>query len=310
MEEKKCLSISFPKELCFLLKQKPDYVYGIANESHKYYHHSRIPKKRGGFRDLYEPLPELKAMQIWILRNILEPMEVSAYAKAYRKGFSVRDNARFHRGQKMVLSLDIEGFFDHIRRFRVYRVFQAAGYSKAVAMLLAGLCCRNGCLPQGAPTSAALSNLVMKEFDAAVGDFCRERKIHYTRYADDMTFSGDFDEAEVIRFVKQECGKLSLTLNREKTRVRRQGQQQEVTGVVVNQKLQLPEKERKKIRQEIYYIKKYGLNNHLLFIGENRKEKEKYVCRLLGRISYALFINPKDEEMKEYKAYAKELLNS
>ena len=336
-EKEKCPQIGRPGELCSLLGHKAEYVYGIANETHKYYQHSRIPKKRGGFRELYEPLPELKKMQTWILHHILDLLEPSPYAKAYRKGYSVKDNAKFHRRQKKVLSLDIEGFFDHIRRYPVFRVFLDAGYKKDVAMLLAALCCRNGCLPQGAPTSAALSNLVMLGFDAKVGAFCRERGIRYTRYADDMTFSGDFEETEVIRFVKEECGKLSMKLNREKTRVRKQGQQQEVTGIVVNEKTQLPESERKKIRQEMYYIRKYGLESHLRHLREglasgknhmqeasgNGKErrlrdtgtsrdlsKERYLSRLLGRISYALFINPRDEAMREYKAIVTEMIKA
>ncbi len=130
----------------------------------------------------------------------------------------------------------------------------------------------------------------------------------------------------MIHFVTAECGKLPTKLNREKTRVRKQGQQQEVTGIVVNEKTQLPESERKKIRQEIYYIRRYGLESHLQHRLATGKEshlqeapgngkksrlrdtgasqdlnKERYLSRLLGRISYALFINPGDEAMRKYK---------
>ena len=79
----------------------------------------------------------------------------------------------------------------------------AVGYSESVAMMLTNLCCLEGSLPQGAPTSAALSNILMKDFDYKIGAFCKMYKIRFTRYADDMTFSGDFDEVKVISFVRK-----------------------------------------------------------------------------------------------------------
>lgn len=91
---------------------------------------------------------------------------------------------------------------------------------------------------------------------------------------------------------------MGLKLNKTKTRVRKQGQQQEVTGIVVNYKTQVPKTVRKEIRKNMYYIQKYGLESHLNYIGTERKN---YIGHLMGQISYALFINPKDREMKRYK---------
>lgn len=286
------------EHLCALLGYLPIYVYAAANSPERFYRQFSIPKKNGGIRIISEPLPNLKEIQKWILENILYNLKVSAYAKAYIPGKSIKDNVRFHRRQKKVLSLDIKSFYDCLTNWMVFQLFMENGYNESVAMMLTGLCCLNGSLPQGAPTSAALSNLLMKKFDEIVGKYCKEKEIRYTRYADDMTFSGDFDEVQVIRFIRKNLKSMGLKLNKNKTRVRKQGQQQEVTGIVVNYKTQVPKTVRKEIRKNMYYIQKYGLESHLNYIGTERKN---YIGHLMGQISYALFINPKDREMKRYK---------
>ena len=120
-----------------------------------------------------------------------------------------------------------------------------------------------------------------------------------------MTFSGDFNELKIISFVKKNLRELQLSINEEKTRVRKQGQQQEVTGVVVNYKPQLAKSIRKDIRKNMFYINKYGLQSHLKYIQE---ERNNYLEHLFGIINYALFINPCDKEMKGYKNDIKELM--
>ena len=124
-------------------------------------------------------------------------------------------------------------------------------------------------------------------------------------FTDDMTFSGDFDEVKVISFVRKSLKDLQLTINDAKTRVRKQGQQQEVTGIVVNYKPQLAKSVRKGIRKDVYYINKYGLQSHLKYVQE---ERSNYLEHLFGLINYALFINPNDEEMKRYKIDIKYLM--
>ncbi len=291
--------------LCAILGYLPEYVYAASNNPAKFYRCYTIPKKNGGKRTISEPLPNLKDIQRWILDQILYQFDVSPYAKAYIKGKSIKDNVRFHRRQKKVLSLDIKDFYTNLTDWMVYQLFIKAGYHTDVSMMLTSLCCLDSSLPQGAPTSAALSNILMKEFDYEVGAFCQNSKIRFTRYADDMTFSGDFDEMVVISFVRNSLKKLHLNLNTEKTRVRKQGQQQEVTGIVVNYKPQLSKHVRKDIRQSMYYIKKYGLQSHLDYIQE---ERNNYLQHLLGIITYALFINPHDQELRKYKQYLLQLI--
>lgn len=301
------LPIIYTQEhLCGLLGYSMSYVYAASNAPEHFYRKFQIPKKAGGVRQITEPLPSLKEIQRWVLDNVLDKLEVSPYAKAYIKGKSIKDNVRFHRNQKMVLSLDIKDFFGNLSANMVYEKFLDVGYHKDIAMMLTSLCCLKGSLPQGAPTSALLSNILMKPFDDAVARYTTENKIRYTRYADDMTFSGDFDVLELLRYVRRELKRLGLSLNNDKTRLRKQGQRQEVTGIVVNCRPQLSKNLRKKIRQEIYYIQRYGLNSHLEFIGEKR---QNYLQHLQGVIGYALFINPKDKEMEEYSQTIKRLMN-
>lgn len=259
-------------------------------------------KKKGTnkLRHLKEPLPSLKEIQIWILENILYQVPTSKFAKAYVPKRDILDNVRFHKNKIKVVNLDVENFFPSIKRPSIEKIFSELGYSSNVSNLLSKLCCCDEILPQGAPTSPYLSNLYLREFDQAVSRYCITNEIRYTRYADDLTFSGDFNENDVIKLVSNELSKLGLNLNQNKIKILGQNDRQVVTGIVVNKVLQVPKFERKKIRQEIYYLKKYGLNDHLT---ETKNRKSNYIKHLLGKINYALFINPSDKELQEYKDY-------
>lgn len=298
--DKKIPIIYNHEHLSKLVGYKLNYLYGVVKKPKAYYRTYKIPKKNGGFREISEPLPGLKSIQKWILDEILTPLPVSKFAKAYVKKKSIKDNARFHINKKMVMTLDIKDYFGSIHPKVVYNFFIELGYNKSVSILLAGLCTLNGSLPQGAPTSAALSNLCTIKLDNEISEFTIARKIMYTRYADDMTFSGDFNVNEICKFVSHTASKYGFKLNKDKTRVRYRWQQQEVTGIVVNEKLQLSKKKRKEIRQSVYYIKKYGLEDHLKQIGENR---QNYIAHIIGLIEFGVFINPKDNELLEYRTF-------
>lgn len=283
--------------LCRLVGYNEKYVYAVSNSPKSFYRTFYIEKKNGKLREINEPLPSLKEIQNWILKEILYLVKVSPYAKAYINGKSVKDNARFHRKQKKVLTIDIKDFFPSITFKRVLNVFKNIGYRKNVAVMLANLCCLDGKLPQGAPTSPILSNIVASSLDYKIVKYIETEKIRYTRYADDLTFSGDFNEGELIKNIERIANREGFKINEQKTRVRRRNQRQEVTGVVVNEKMQICRKIRHKIRSEVYYINKYGLDSHLEY---TQNDKKNYLYYLIGLTSYALFINPKDEKLKEY----------
>ena len=145
----------------------------------------------------------------------------------------------------------------------------------------------------------------MREFDNTVGQWCLKNGIAYTRYCDDMTFSGDFDPKPVILLVKSELKKLGLFLNDRKTVVVRKGQKHTVTGIVVNEKESVPSEYKSKIRQEMYYCMKYGVKSHLAKCSFD-KSAEDYVSALLGRINYVLSVEPQNKQMQDYKAWLKD----
>jgi RNA-directed DNA polymerase len=279
----------------------------ISNSQHKFYRNFTINKKSGGKRTISEPLPTLKEIQYWILVELLSNCKVSSYTKSYVKDISIKDNARFHINKPIILSLDIKDFFSSLRYLSVYNLFMKMGYSSQVSTLLGNLCCLDGGLPQGAPTSPYLSNLLMRKVDYRIAGFIKKRGIFYTRYADDMTFSGDFSPGMVIRFVQKVLKDEGLFLNQKKIRVRKAHQQQEVTGVVVNEKIQAPRSVRRKLRQEIYYIEKYGLGSHLNKTGNLHAN---YIYHLLGIANFILFLNPKDKAVLSYKDLLIEYITS
>lgn len=289
-----------------LVGVKVEYLYLMANASRSFYRNFRIPKSNGKMRQISAPLPLLKDVQRFILTEILCRMPCHPCAKAYIKKHTLKDNAKFHRNQKILLKIDIQDYFPSLRTERVYFFFYNLGYTKALSGLFANLCTLSGGLPQGAPTSPYLSNLLTIQLDQQLFEYCRDNgTLRYTRYADDISISGCFEPREVILNAYDIIEQNGLRPNKEKTHVIGQHMQQNVTGIVVNKKLQVSKAYRKRIRADIYYIRKYGVDEHLERIATNANEcdKELYLQQLLGRVAYCLQINPKDKEMREYKEY-------
>ena len=278
-------------------------LYAVSNNISKHYRKTKLPKKSGGYRNLSVPDEILKAIQKQIADVLLIHMPVSRYAKAYRFGSSTLRNAKHHVGKQVVLKLDIFHFFDSIRYSTVKdKAFPAEIYAEPLRILLTMLCYHKDALPQGAPSSPAITNIILYELDEQIGQWCRERGIAYTRYCDDMTFSGDFEAVEVIRFVRLELKNLSFLLNEQKTRIQRPGQQQTVTGIVVNEKMSIPADFRRKLRQELYYCRKFGIQEHLQKIGLEIPEVT-YRMQLLGKINYVLQAHPDDRDMLEARKW-------
>ena len=287
---------SIEKDLGFSAKT----LYGLSNNLEKHYHNVYVPKRDGSRRKLSVPDLILKKVQRSIADNILSHYPISSYAQAYKPGSSIQHNAQPHIGKKKLLKLDIEGFFDHIHYSQVKDiVFYEENFSEPIRILLTMLCYYKESLPQGAPTSPAITNIIMYDFDETVGAFCNGRNIAYTRYCDDMTFSGDFSEKEIIDFVKIELSKLGLHLKNRKTAVIPATKRQCVTGIVVNEKINITREYKNKIRQDMYYIKKFGLDGHLNKMGIS--DKAQYLLSLRGKISFVLQTIPNDIEFMEYK---------
>ena len=281
-------------------------LYGLSNNLEKHYHSVYISKSDGDRRKLSVPDLILKNVQRSIADNILAYYPISKYATAYKLGASVQRNAVPHVNKKKILKLDIEKFFDSILYSRVKdMVFREEKFSEPIRILLTMLCYFKESLPQGAPTSPAITNIIMYDFDEKVGEYCTEKGIAYTRYCDDMTFSGDFDEKEIIALVKKELKGLGLFLKDGKTKVVTSEKRQTVTGIVVNEKINLTKEYKKKIRQEMYYIKKFGLENHA--INQGITDSFGYLSSLRGRIAFVLQTCPWDSEFIRYKKFLQKI---
>ncbi|WP_242836512.1 reverse transcriptase family protein [Ruminococcus flavefaciens] len=150
----------------------------------------------------------------------LYQLEVSDFSTAYCKGKSLLDNVSPHIGKECVLKIDISHFFDSINDDMVYLVMKCLGLSIPATTLLTHLCTYKARLPQGAPNSSYIANLVMKQFDEKLGHLCCAHNITYTRYCDDMTFSGnkaDIRSANVVGKVRRMLYRMGFKLNDKKT---------------------------------------------------------------------------------------------
>lgn len=291
--------------LSALVGYRTTYLKRAAKFTSYYYRTFSIKKSNGKLRTLVEPLPSLKEIQSWILENILSGVPVSKFAKAYVKNRSLIENVKYHRSKEGVLTMDILAFYDSVRFDDIELIFRGMGYSPVMSNLLSKLTTYNECLPQGAPTSPYLSNLLLRNFDQVISQYCMDNNIRYTRYADDLTFSGEISSLRMREIVENELNKLGLKLNPDKTKLRNSSQRQIVTGLIVNEKIQIPKFERNFIRNEVHYLTKFGLVDHL---RKTKNKRENYLLHLLGKINFALHINPQDERMKSYKIKIQHLM--
>jgi RNA-directed DNA polymerase len=254
-----------------------------------------IPKRGPGYRQIAEPVSSLRQIQEWILVHILNQCAPHDAATAFFRGRSIKQNARPHLAQPMVLSLDVKDFFPSVGAAHVEGVFRRLGYSKGVAHALMGLTVLGNGLPQGAPTSPALSNLVMIGVDERLSQYALASGVSYSRYADDMTFSGQFSPGHIIALVRRVLSEHGFSLNEAKTRLMLPHERQEVTGVVINRRLQAPRRLRRAIRQEVHYIERFGPEEH-----ERRRPsvRENRLDHLRGLVEFVLFLNPDDRDAR------------
>ena len=239
------------------------------------YRRFTVPKRHGGSRSIEAPSDKLKALQRRVLWRMLEPLALRPCATAFVRGRSIVDNARPHVGQGVVINLDLADFFGSISVERVQQVFGAHGWDAEAAAILARICTSDGRLPQGAPTSPALSNLVCRRLDARLSALAAKARGQYTRYADDLTFSfaafghnrrrspprpraaGDHvrhrrpagPSRSLINKIGQIIVDEGFRIQRKKRiRVQRAHQRQTATGLVVNQRLNAPRATRRLVR--------------------------------------------------------------
>jgi retron-type reverse transcriptase len=274
----------------------------------------QIPKKSGGSREIWAPQPKLAAAQAWILENILAKVPVGPVAHGFVAGRSTVTNAAPHVKRAIVVNVDLKDFFPTITFPRVKGIFESLGYSPAVATVFALLCTEaprreveysgrryfvatgGRALPQGACTSPALSNLSAWTLDRRLAGVAAKLGWTYTRYADDLTFSGDTLVAKgeknpksvawLLARTRHVCEAEGFEVNEKKVRVQRRNTAQTVTGIVVNEKTSTSRAERRKLRAILHHARFEGLEK------QNRIGHANYVAWLRGHVAYVLMVNP------------------
>lgn len=221
------------------------------------YRSFKIPKRSGGERAILAPEPELKALQGTILHRLLGRLKAHPLATGFEKNHSIVTNAACHVNRDIVVKLDIKDFFTTTSAARVLAFFAGVGWDDETAALLTRLCTHNGGLPQGAPTSPRLSNLINRYMDIRLAGLAKSLSLRYTRYADDITVSGD--DASKLRFFVLTAEEIiqaaGYELHPDKLQFRRRHHQQRVTGLVVNRKVGLPRKTRRWLRAVEHRLK-------------------------------------------------------
>lgn len=273
------IGINF-QDLNFFLSLDDEFLYRTI----------RIPKKHGGFREINLPIFDLKYIQRWILDNILSNLKPSDFAVGFVQNKSIVDNANQHLGASFVFNVDIENFFPSITISTVFRLFHYYGYTKEVSYALAKLCTCNGKLVQGSPASPAISNLVCLHLDKRLSELAKSQGINYSRYADDITFSSDVPLKYFSNLVNKIIQDEGFKVNVRKTRFSSRHQRQEITGLIINTGIpRVPKSFKRKLQQEIYYCKKFGVKDHM---QRAKLTKRFYRDHLYGKAYYINMVEP------------------
>ncbi|WP_341365449.1 reverse transcriptase family protein [Yoonia sp. BS5-3] len=268
-----------------------------------HYHYNLLAKKRGGHRLIEAPKQRLKTLQRQILRGILDHVPVHDAAFGFVRGRNCLDAAARHAGEEMVICYDLQNFFPSIRGARILGIFRSLGYPQAVARQLTGLCttrtpsrivrrmeqnerldyCETH-LPQGAPTSPALANLVAYRLDLRLAALGSGLGAQYSRYADDLTFSGGRGiSGTLLHLVPQILIDEGFVMQAGKKRLMSQATRQLVTGIVVNQHVNTPRKVFDQLKAVIHAC---GQPDDL------RLQDTAFLSRLLGQIGWVETVNP------------------
>ena len=285
-----CPVILSVKHLAVLLDIDYFVLLAMINHSSSFYYEFSIPKRSGGERRISAPYPVMLMAQRWINDNILSKVSIHPAATGFVKGGSIKDNVEPHLGNDCILKADVRDFFPSIAINRVRLIFKRLGYSRKVAFALASICCLDGVLPQGAATSPTISNIIFKRLDARMCGLASKFGLTYTRYADDLAFSGNSISPKFIEYVADIVRAEGFELNAEKTKLMPPRHQQIITGISVSSGcIKLPKATKRKIRQEVYYVLKYGIREHMKYQGFF---DPIYLERLIGKMYFWQSLEP------------------
>jgi len=233
-----------------------DYKSETGKRLDKIYLKWTLPKKSGGVRIISAPPPSLKIVQRRILDKLLTPLGFHDCAYGFAKGRSIKDNASVHVGNPIVANADITNCFPNVRWPLVLGAIRrdlGEKLSKPAISILVDICTSEGGLPIGAPTSPALLNRVLYKSDQILEAESKKRSCNYSRYADDLTFSGDYGAIKMLGVSKGVLGRIGLVLDPKKTNIFRKGRRQAVTGLVVNQQVSVARRIRRRLRAAVHH---------------------------------------------------------
>jgi hypothetical protein len=265
----------------------------IINDSTKYYHKFNITKKdKISKREILAPSDELSHVQKYIKNFILENVKINSCSYGFTKNKNIKMNAEQHLYSEVVLNIDLKDFFPSIDSQRVYYIFnKICKYDKTLSYCLTRIVTYENRLPQGACTSPIISNIVAYKLDYRLFKLAQKNNIKYTRYADDITFSGNSNiiTKKLYSLIKKIIEEEGFKVNEKKVHFSSKSFRQEVTGLIINNdKVTVNSKYVKKIEQELYYIKKYGLENHIKYA---EIKNGFYLEHLKGKIMFVWSID-------------------
>lgn len=250
-------------------------------------------KQRGGYREICQPNDDELLRLQKRLKEFIDRKVLSSHRNVhgFTRGRSTVSNGKVHLGAKAVLTIDISNFFASIARSKVVTSLQGSGANSLVANAIANVSTYNGVLATGFSTSPVVSNLVFRPLDDAFDVFACSNGIIYSRYADDLTFSGDETTDDMLTFVSEFLSSQGFLVNPKKVRFQRRGHRQVVTGFAIQDagQLRLPKWQKKALRHELYCSETYGLEDQARF---RDMTEEEFRIHLLGKINYLAAVEP------------------
>ena len=283
----------------------------------RHYNYRPLAKRFGRIRLIEAPKTRLKEIQRRLLVGILDQIPAHDAAHGFCRGRSIKTFASKHIGKRVLLRMDLEDFFPSISIARVQALFRTVGYPESVSDRLAALCANStpsdiwqcdtfssmagqihqarrrysrAHLPQGAPTSPALANLSAYRLDCRLLGLARWAGASYTRYADDLAFSGDRDFERVVKrfliHVSATVMEEGFVVHHRKTRIMRQGVRQQLAGIVVNARTNVSRVDYERLKATLVNSIRHGPQS------QNRAEHHNFRAHLSGRISFVEMINP------------------
>jgi len=300
MKKRRLTCIFDSSHLAHFLKVSTKKMNWLAGDKADHYISFHEKKRDGRTREIFAPKFSLKGIQRQILDFLLQSVPLNSHAEGFRKKRSIVTNAKRHIGKKVVIKIDAKDFFPSITFERVLGMFVSLGYPRKVSLMLAKLTTHQGRLPTGAPTSPAISNIISRRLDKRLARLGEKMGFDYSRYADDMTISSNNkDASRMIPFFKEIIREEGFEINEAKMRILRNGGRQKITGIVVNQKMNVDRKQIKKLRAVIYNCRHKDIKQEMIKwakMEKNLKNPNGYTLRefrssLLGKINFVKSVN-------------------